>query len=94
MAWFGLFTPAAPAGWTQIHVGMSREEVLRLAGSPQQSGWPEKIAETWERKGLVSSHKLFVYYRAEQRGEGYVQSVCEGTWLPGFGWRNPRKESK
>jgi len=81
VVWFGLLTPAAPSGWAQIHTGMSRDEVLLLAGSPQQSGWPEKIAETWEHRGVICNRRLFIYYREEQLGTGYVQAVCEGTWL-------------
>jgi hypothetical protein len=73
---------------------MGREAVRALAGPPQQSAWPEKIIETWDRNGLICRHRLLVAYRAEQRGDGYVQSVCEGTWLPGYGWVHPRYELK
>ena len=94
MAWSGVLTPSAPSGWRQVHPGMGRDAVLALAGLPQQSGWPEKIVETWDRNGLICRHRLLVAYRAEQRGDGYVDSVCEGTWLRGYGWLHPRKELK
>ena len=88
-AWFGFFTPTAPAGWSQIHVGMSREDVLRVAGTPSVSGWPEKVVETWQRDGAVCRHRLVVGYSGQQ-----VSTVCDGTWLRGFGWLHPRIESQ
>ena len=48
MTWLDLLSPAAPPGWKAVHVGMTREAALSLAGAPQISGWPEKIIETWE----------------------------------------------
>ena len=93
LAWFGALTPSAPSGWAQVHRSMERSTVLSLAGQPQRSGWPEKIVETWERSGLVCHHRLFVAYRGEHVGDGHVQSVYEGTWLRGYGWLHPRKES-
>ena len=90
--WLGMLTPSAPAGWSQVHVGMGRDAVLSLAGEPQHSGWPEKVVESWDRSGLICRHRLLVGYRAEQRGDGSVQSVCEGTWLRGYGWLHPRQE--
>jgi hypothetical protein len=94
LAWFGAFTPSAPSGWAQVHLGMERDAVLSLAGQPQQSGWPEKIAEAWDRSGLICRHRLIVTYRGRHQGDGYVESVCEGTWLRGYGWLHPRKELK
>ena len=94
LAWFGEFTPSAPSGWAQVHLGMERDAVLSLAGQPQQSGWPEKIAEAWDRSGLICRHRLIVTYRGRHQGDGYVESVCEGTWLRGYGWLHPRKELK
>ncbi len=87
--WFGAFTPAAPAGWSQIHAGMSRSDVLRVAGTPKVSGWPEKIVETWQRDGTICHHRLVVSYSGQQ-----VSTVCDGTWLRGFGWLHPRIESQ
>jgi hypothetical protein len=94
LAWLGALTPSAPSGWAQVHQGMGRDTVLVLAGQPQQSGWPEKIVETWERNGLICRHRLLVAYRGQYRGDGYIESVCEGTWLRGYGWLHPRKELK
>src|SRR5690348_768739 len=90
LAWFGALTPSAPSGWAQVHLGMGRETVLSLAGAPQQSGWPEKIVETWQRNGPICRHRLLVAYRSD----GAVESVCEGTWLRGYGWLHPRTELK
>ena len=87
--WLGFFTPAAPAGWLQIHAGLSRDEVLRLAGTPTMSGWPEKVVETWQRDGLVCRHRLVISYSGER-----VTSVADGTWLRGYGWLHPRIESQ
>lgn len=84
----GMFTPAAPSGWDQVHAGMSRSEVLTLVGTPQQSGWPENIAETWERRGLVSHRRLFIIYEGER-----VHDLYDGMWVRGFGWSHPRRES-
>ena len=94
LAWFGAFTPSAPSGWGQIHLGMGRDAVLALAGTPKNSGWPEKVVEIWERNGVVCRHRLLVAYQAQQRGDGKVESVYEGTWLRGYGWLHPRKELK
>jgi len=86
---FGVFTPNQPAGWSQVHAGMSRSEVLALVGKPQRSGWPENVAETWQRSGLVSHRRLFIIYEGER-----VQHVWDGTWVRGFGWWHPRRESQ
>jgi hypothetical protein len=86
---FDVFTPAAPAGWAQVHIGMSRDDVLRLAGAPSVSGWPEKVVETWQRNGAICHHRLFVGYDGQQ-----ATRVCDGTWLRGYGWLHPRIESK
>jgi len=94
LAWFGALTPSAPSGWVQVHPGMDRDAVLSLAGQPQQSGWPEKIVETWERSGLICRHRLLVAYRGQHQGDGHVESICEGTWLRGYGWLHPRRELK
>lgn len=94
LAWFGALTPSAPFGWAQVHPGMERDMVLSLAGQPQQSGWPEKIVETWERNGLFCRHRLLVAYRGQHQADGKVDSVCEGTWLRGYGWLHPRRELK
>lgn len=94
LLWSGVLTPSVPAGWSQVHAGMERDVVLSLVGKPQQSGWPEKVVETWERSGFVCRHRLLVSYRVEQGSNGHVDSVCEGTWLRGFGWVNPRKEPR
>ena len=94
LAWFGALTPSAPSEWARVHIGMERDAVLSLAGQPQQSGWPEKIVETWDRGGLVCHHRLFVAYRGEHRGDGHVEIVYEGTWLRGYGWLHPRTEFK
>ena len=91
-AWFGALTPSAPSGWAHVHLGMERDTVLSLAGEPQQSGWPEKVVETWERSGLICRHRLRVAYRGQHTGDERVESVYEGTWLRGYGWLNPRKE--
>ncbi|HEV2695411.1 MAG TPA: hypothetical protein VG347_21125 [Verrucomicrobiae bacterium] len=88
-AWSGAFTPSAPAGWTQIHLGMKRDEVLKLAGTPTFSGWPENIWERWRRDGMICHHWLEISYDGEQ-----VSYVCEGTWLRGYGWLYPRRELK
>jgi hypothetical protein len=87
--WLDAFTPKAPAGWSKVHAGMTRDEVLRLAGTPTFSGWPEKIAETWQRDGFPAHRRLFIVYQGEQ-----VISVCDGTWLRGYGWMHPRTESR
>ena len=84
----GVFAPKAPIGWSQVHAGMSRPAVLALVGPPQHSGWPEKIAETWERSGLFSHRRLFIIYDG-----GRVQHFWDGTWVRGFGWSHPRRES-
>ncbi len=94
MAWSGVLTPTAPPGWAQVHAGLNRSAVLSLAGSPQQSGWPENVTETWERRGAICNHRLFVCYRGRHLEDGYVQDVWEGTWLRGYGWLHPRKDSK
>ena len=88
-AWLGVFTPAAPAGWSDVHAGMNRDDVLRLVGTPTFSGWPEKIVETWQRDGAICRHRLSVDYDGER-----VTGVCEGTWLRGHGWLHPRIESR
>jgi hypothetical protein len=92
--WFGVFTPMAPAGWSLIHAGMRRDDVLRLAGAPGESGWPENVVETWEIRGTICSHRLLIDYRSEERGVGHVQCLHEGTWLRGYGWLHPRIESQ
>jgi len=79
--WFDLFTPAAPAGWAQVHSGMIRDEVLHLAGPPSISGWPEKVVETWQREGVICHHRLVVAYDGDRAAR-----VWDGTWLRGFGW--------
>jgi len=94
MGWSGMLTLSAPSGWAQVHAGMDRDAVISLAGSPQQSGWPENIAETWERRGPICHHRLYVCYRGERFQDGYVRDVSEGTWLRGFGWLHPRRESR
>jgi len=33
--WLGVFTPAVPAAWAQIHVGMKRDGVQKLVGPTQ-----------------------------------------------------------
>lgn len=81
--------PAAPLGWAQVHPGMSRAQVLTLAGPPPRSGWPENTTETWQRKRFFSERRLFVVYQGE-----VVESVCDGTWLPGYGWHQPRIETQ
>jgi hypothetical protein len=83
----GMFTPTAPVGWGQVHTGMSRSEVLALVGTPQLTGWPEKIAETWQLSGVVSHRRLFIIYDGER-----VQHVWDGTWIRGYGWSHPRRE--
>ena len=88
LAYFAV-PPTAPAVWTEIHVGMSRPQVLALAGTPQQSGWPENISETWQRTGFLSHRRLFVLYDGEN-----VRSVCDGTWFRGYGWWRPRIEGQ
>jgi len=84
----GLLSPPAPAAWSQVHAGMSRSQVLALVGTPQQSGWPENIAETWQLSGLVSHRRLFIIYDGER-----VQHVWDGTWVRGYGWSRPRRDS-
>lgn len=88
-AWMGIFTPTAPADWAQVHIGISRNNVLRLAGAPSASGWPEKPVETWQRDGVICRHRLVVGYDGQQ-----VIQVCDGTWLRGYGWLHPRIETK
>ncbi len=94
MLWSGMLTPSAPSGWAQVHAGMDRDAVIFLAGSPEQSGSPEKIVETWERRGTICHRRLYVCYRGEGFQDGYVRDVSEGTWLRGFGWLHPRRESR
>ena len=84
----GMFTPAAPAGWSQVHAGMTRSQVIALAGTPQQSGWPEKVAETWYRDSFVSQRRLFIVYQGDR-----VRDVWDGTWVHGYGWSRPRRET-
>ena len=93
-SWSDLLTPQAPPGWAQVHAGMDRQEALALAGMPQQSGWPEKVVETWERKGTFCNRRLVICYRGQGSGDGYIGNVLEGTWLRGYGWLHPRKESR
>jgi hypothetical protein len=93
-AWCGVLVPRAPSGWAQVHAGMDRKEVLALTGAPQLSGWPDKVIETWERKGLLCHRRLVVCYRGQGFEDGYVRDVLAGTWLRGYGWLHPRKESR
>ena len=88
-AWVGLLTPSAPAGWAQIHAGMSRDDVLRVAGNPSVSAWPEKVVETWQRDGAFCRRRLLVTYSGQK-----VAAICDGTWLRGYGWLHPRSESQ
>jgi hypothetical protein len=96
MTWLDPLTPAAPPGWKAIHVGMTRRAALSLAGAPQISGWPEKIIETWERRGLICKHRMCIYYDYDGGPEenARVDGVTEGTWLRGYGWLHPRSESR
>src|SRR5262249_14917034 len=91
MAWFDLLTPAAPPGWKAVRVGMTREAALSFAGAPQISGWPEKIIETWERRGLICHRRMYVHYNYDggPQENGRVQWVSEGTWLRGYGLHQP-----
>jgi len=89
MVWFGTFTPAAPGEWAKIHPGMTRSEVLKFAGTPRESGWPENVTETWQRDGLICHRRLFIWYRDER-----VLDLSEGTWLRGCGWLRRRIESQ
>ena len=88
VAFAALLAPGAPPGWSRVHPGITRTEVLLLAGAPQQSGWPEKVAETWQRNGLVCHRRLFIIYQGEN-----VHSICDGVWIRGYGWAHTRKES-
>jgi hypothetical protein len=81
--------PTAPAAWAQVHVGMNRAQVLTLVGPSPESGWPENITETWHRKRVLSQRRLFVLYEGDR-----VKEVCDGTWLRGYGWCQPRIETK
>jgi hypothetical protein len=85
----GLLTPNAPDSWRQIHAGMNRADVLKLVGPPPISSWPEKCAETWQIEGVFAHHNLFIYYGHSES----VVSVWEGTWIRGYGWAFPRKET-
>ncbi|MEO6034341.1 MAG: hypothetical protein ABIQ35_03715 [Verrucomicrobiota bacterium] len=85
----GVFSPTAPKAWNQVHAGMSRSQVLSIIGSPQQTGWPEKIVETWQLSGLVSYRRLFIIYDGER-----VQEIWDGTWIRGYGWSRPRRDSR
>src|SRR5947208_2819665 len=81
--------PTSPPEWARVHAGMSRGQVLSIVGSPQISGWPENITETWQRKRFFSERRLFVLYEGE-----VVRSVCDGTWLRGYHWFQPRIETQ
>jgi hypothetical protein len=73
--------------WAEIHPGMTRAAVLAIAGTPQESGWPENIVETWHKGSRILQHRLSVSYE-----DGTVREVCEGSWIPYFGWLRPRVE--
>jgi hypothetical protein len=77
-----------PTPWAQIHPGMTRSNVLAIAGTPQQSGWPENVAETWRKGSKIMQYRLVVVYE-----NGIVRDVCEGTWVPYYGWLRPRIET-
>ena len=87
LALAGVFTPSAPAGWTQVRPGMTRTQVIALAGATL-SAWPEKPFEAWTRQGVVAERRLHVYYEGER-----VTLVREGTWFRVYGWFRPRVES-
>jgi hypothetical protein len=87
LALAGVFTPSAPAGWTQVRPGMTRTQVLALAGATV-SAWPEKPFEAWTRQDVVAERRLHVFYKGER-----VTFVREGTWFRGYGWFRPRVES-
>lgn len=85
----GVFIPTEPEAWTRVHIGMNRTEVIALVGTPQHSGWPEMVIETWERKGFVFQRRLNVVYQGE-----WVEKAWMGTWLRGYGWLHPPRESR
>jgi hypothetical protein len=88
LALAGVFTPSAPVGWAQVRPGMTRTQVLSLAG-PTLSAWPEKPFEAWSRPGVISERRLHVFYEGER-----VTLVREGTWFRVYGWLRPRVESQ
>ena len=77
---------------------MARNQVLKLVGPPNQSGYPEKIAETWVRpEGLLGHHRLFVVYDVQNvqtpLETWHVEMVWDGVWWRRIGFRHPRHES-
>jgi hypothetical protein len=82
-----VFTPSAPAGWAEVRPGMTRTQVLALAGATL-SAWPEKPFEAWTRQGVVAERRLHVFYEGER-----VRLVRDGTWFRVYGWFHPRVES-
>jgi hypothetical protein len=72
------FTPAAPATWTRVASGMTRSEIIALAGPPQTGGYPEKVIETWYISGGVGTRQMFVHYD----GAGKAATVTEGIFWP------------
>jgi hypothetical protein len=73
--------PSAPPAWSQIHAGLKRDDILRIAGTPNVSFYPEKIAETWYVTAWGGTRRMVVFYRGE-RGE----SVSEAA-IPAFALR-------
>jgi hypothetical protein len=86
----GLFTPSAPASWSRVHIGMSRSDALEILGPPQESGWPEKIVETWRVKSPLCSRTLYLSY-----GESnLVGHFTEYSWVRGCEWTLSKRIDK
>jgi hypothetical protein len=93
VAFFWTRLPAEPPGWSQVHVGMTRTQVLALTGAPQESGWPESTVETWWRENLLGTRQQRLFIGYDPYEVNHVEFVYQGIYNPGGdAWSHPRQE--
>ena len=61
LAVFVGFEMTYPAGWNQIQLGMTKDQVIEAIGQPSYD-WRDIKGAFWQSNGLMTTHELNVYF--------------------------------
>ena len=73
-----------PQGWNEIHIGMTRQQVLEKIGSANQDGLDIEVS-WWTKNELTGNEELCIYFTDDRVSDFYIKRYFgtseHFTWL-------------
>src|SRR5437868_3488500 len=79
LVWARLVAPV-PSEWVDVHAGMERSEIHRVAGLPPGGNFEEERLERWAKNSVLVQRKLDVWYQDSAHPTRATEVYVSSYW--------------